>query len=79
MNSIKRGALDSLCPLPKSNLPDMKTLLAVLACAALVILYAVLGAFLGWKHGGGAIPILILIAAIVGLWKAINRTGGDKP
>jgi hypothetical protein len=43
----------------------MKYVLAILACAGLFILYAVLGAAVfGWKHGGGAIPMLILLAAM---------------
>ena len=52
----------------------MKYVLAILACAGLFILYAVLGAAVfGWKHGGGAIPMLILFAAMGATWRAITK------
>ena len=61
----------------------MKYVLAILACAGLIILYAVLGAAVfGWKHGGGAIPTLILLAAMGATWRAITKKrepeGGDQ-
>ena len=52
----------------------MKYILAILACAGLFILYAVLGeAVFGWEHGGGAIPMLILFAAMGAVWRAITK------
>lgn len=61
----------------------MDYVLAILACAGLFILYAVIGAAVfGWKHGGGAIPMLILLAAMGATWRAITKKhepeGGDK-
>ena len=50
---------------------------AVVACAVIVFVYAMIGAALGWKYGGGAIPILCLLAILSGTWRAItgsNRT-----
>ena len=52
----------------------MKYVLAILACAGLYVLYAVIAAgVLGWKHGGGAIPILILLAVMGVTWRAITN------
>ena len=62
----------------------MKYVLAILACAGLVVLYAVLGAAVfGWKHGGGVIPMLLLLAAMGATWRAITKNrdktqGGEK-
>ena len=62
----------------------MKYVLAILACAGLFLLYAVLGAAVfGWKHGGGVIPMLILFAAMGATWRAITKNRntpkvGDK-
>ena len=42
-------------------------------------LYAIIGGILGWKHGGGAIPMILFFAAVVWAWKAITGTkGGEK-
>ena len=70
-------------PLGHGRKRGMKYVLAILACAGLFILYAVLGAAVfGWEHGGGAIPMLVLIAAIVASWRAITKSrepeGGDQ-
>jgi len=52
----------------------MKYIMATLACAGLFILYTILGAVVfGWKHGGGAIPMLILFAAMGATWRAITK------
>ena len=62
----------------------MKYVLAILACAGLFILYSVLGVTVfGWKHGGGAIPMMILLAAMGATWRAITKKrdtmqGGQK-
>lgn len=53
-----------------------RTFLAIIACFAIFIAYACIGAALGWKHGGGMIPTLILLAALSGTWKGI-RGGGS--
>ncbi|HRS51446.1 MAG TPA: hypothetical protein P5067_03340 [Candidatus Marinimicrobia bacterium] len=46
-------------------------IVAVLACIGIVIIYAVIGALLGWKHGGGVLPMTILFGAITATWKGI--------
>ncbi len=53
-----------------------RTLLAAAACFAIFIAYACIGAAIGWKHGGGMIPMLILMAALSATWKGI-RNGGS--
>jgi hypothetical protein len=53
-----------------------RTLLATIACFLIIIAYACIGAALGWKAGGGAIPALVLMAAISATWKGI-RGGGS--
>lgn len=46
-------------------------IVAVLACIGIVIIYALIGALLGWKHGGGILPMIILFGAITATWKGI--------
>lgn len=58
--------------------PDMRYVYATATCFALLVFYALIGGMLGWKHGGGAIPMLILIAALVGTWRAITKRGDGK-
>ena len=53
-----------------------RTLLAIVACIAILIAYGVIGAAIGWKHGGGLIPTLILWAALSATWRGI-RSGGS--
>ena len=49
--------------------------LATVVCGAIFLLYAfVCGAF-GWKHGGGAIPMLMFLGAMTAAWKAITGSG----
>ncbi len=59
----------------------MKYIIAVVACAAEVFLYGLIGVFLGWKRGGGVIPMMILVAALGATWTGItNRDSRDlKP
>jgi len=57
----------------------MKYVLALAACFGVFLLYVVIGGVMGWKHGGGAIPMLILFAALIGTWRAITkRTRGRE-
>lgn len=44
---------------------------AVLICAALLISYAFVGALLGWRHGGGYIPLAILMGAFCFVWHSL--------
>lgn len=53
-----------------------RTLIAVIACFLIIIAYACIGAALGWKAGGGAIPVLVLMAALSAAWKGIR--GGSS-
>lgn len=54
----------------------MKYVGAVLACLGILILWSILGASLGWKHGGGYIPMLVLMAIIAAVWKALMQKKG---
>lgn len=51
----------------------MKYVLALAACFGIFIMYAVIVGVMGWKHGGGVIPILIFFAAIGWTWRAITK------
>lgn len=53
-------------------------IVAVLACVGIVIIYAVIGALLGWKHGGGVLPMIILFGAITATWKGIIGLSKEK-
>ncbi len=58
----------------------MKYLMAFAACFTLCVVYACIGAALGWKHGGGVIPAVLLSWAVFGAWKAIvgSRKKSEK-
>lgn len=51
----------------------MKYALALAACFGIFVAYVVLAAVIGWKNGGGMIPMLILVAALIGTWRAIIK------
>jgi len=53
----------------------MKYGLAVLACIGIFFVYAMIGAALGWRHGGGVIPMLILFAILGATWRGITKSG----
>jgi len=53
----------------------LSVFLALLACLGLLLVYAAIGGYLGWRSGGGAIPMLILFAALIGASRAIWRWG----
>ena len=46
-------------------------IVALLACAGIILVYGVIGALLGWKNGGGILPLLILGAILTSTWKGI--------
>lgn len=52
----------------------MKHVIATIACAAIIILYAAIGASLGWKKSGGVLPMLLLMSAVAATWKGITGT-----
>ena len=49
--------------------------IAAVACFAEGIAYVFIGVLLGWKHGGGVIPGLILFAIWGVTWTAITKWG----
>lgn len=51
----------------------MKHVIAIVACVAEGIAYAVIGALLGWRHGGGIIPMMILFAVWGVTWRTITK------
>lgn len=53
-------------------------IVAVLACAGIIIIYAVIGVLLGWKNGGGILPMIILYGAITATWKGIIGLSKEK-
>lgn len=68
------------CALLKQMEVKMKYVVAVIACGGLFLLYAVIGASLGWRHGGGIIPMMILLSIVGAVWAMIAKspTSGDK-
>lgn len=50
--------------------------IAIIVCVVLWILYAVIAVLLGWKNGGGALPLILFFSALVWVWKKI--TGLNK-
>lgn len=56
----------------------MKYLLALAACFGIIVVYTVIAGVMGWKHGGGAIPELILFAALIVTWRAITKKDDGK-
>jgi len=47
--------------------------LAVVACGAIVLGYATLGAALGWQQGGGVLVMILVVLALGATWRAITR------
>jgi hypothetical protein len=56
----------------------MKYIIAVVVCAAEFLLYILIGIFLGWKHGGGNIPMMILFSILGATWVAITKHEIEK-
>lgn len=48
----------------------MRYMPAVLGCAGVLLVYVLLGAALGWKHGGGFVPMILLVVALALIWGA---------
>jgi hypothetical protein len=57
---------------PHPNRAFMVTL-AIAACAGEAFAYAPVGALLGWRHGGGVIPMVILFGILGATWRAITK------
>ena len=55
----------------------MKYVIAVAVCSAEFLAYAAIGVLLGWKSGGGIIPMMILLAIVGATWRGITKSGGE--
>ena len=51
----------------------MKYFLAILVCCTELIVHAVICVLLGWKRGGGLIPMLIFYAIVAWTWRTITK------
>jgi hypothetical protein len=47
--------------------------LAEISCSGLIVIYALIGAALDWKHGGGAFPMVLLSAAFWTTWRHFTK------
>ena len=56
----------------------LRVTLALLACFGVYVVYVIIGVFLGWKRGGGIIPLMIMFAIMGYVWRAITGTGRKK-
>lgn len=56
----------------------MRYVYALFTCILIVLVYAVIGALLGWRHGGGAIPMLILVGLLAKTWRVFTKQGDEK-
>ena len=56
----------------------MKYFLCVLAVIVEYIVYAMIGVALGWKHGGGVLPLFVLYAAMAATCRAIVKYFNGK-
>lgn len=51
----------------------MKYGLAVLACLGITFVFLLISVAVGWRHGGGVIPQLILLAILSATWLGITK------
>jgi hypothetical protein len=56
----------------------LRVALALLACFGVYVVYVIIGVSLGWKRGGGIIPLMIMFAIMGYVWRAITGTGRKK-
>lgn len=75
--------LSAIAAQPSADSPEKKGqlkkyTLAVLACGAEFLAYAFIGVLLGWKHGGGYVPMVILFSVVGWTWRAITRSSGPQ-
>ena len=45
---------------------------AVIACALILIAYFTIAAIIGWKGGGGVIPVMLMLACVAWVWNLIT-------
>lgn len=63
----------------KSPMPKwLKIVIAIVACAIVIIGYSVLSVALGFKHGGGYLILILLFSLLGGIWRAIVGSDKDK-
>ncbi len=56
----------------------LRVVIALLVCVGIYFAYVVIGVLLGWKRGGGLIPIMIMFALMGYAWRAITGSGKKK-
>lgn len=56
----------------------MRYAYAIVACITLFVFYAIIGSVLGWKSGGGAIPMAIFCGVLIVTWSAIIKNNDRK-
>ena len=54
----------------------VRILLALIACFGVYMLYVIIGVALGWKRGGGMIPVLVMLVCMGYTWRAITDKKG---
>jgi hypothetical protein len=52
----------------------MKYLAAIALCALAFGVYVLIGGQLGWKSGGGIIPMVILMSVWGAIWSGVTKT-----
>jgi len=57
----------------------MKYLTAIIVCVGIFFVYSLIGAALGWKRGGGVLPMMVLFAAMAAAWRALTRGPTPSP
>ena len=65
------------CSVLKQMEFKMKYVVAVIACGGLFLLYVIIGVGLGWRRGGGIIPMMILLSVVGAAWAAITRSSSS--
>ncbi len=55
-----------------------KHVIAVAVCAVEALVYACIGAMLGWKGAGGIIPMMILMAVWGATWTGITKADTES-
>lgn len=56
----------------------LKIVIAIGACAIVIIGYSVLSVALGFKHGGGYLVLILLFSLLGGIWRSIVGSGKDN-
>lgn len=57
---------------PDKQMPQgLRVVIALIVCAGIYLAYVVIGVLLGWEHGGGFIPIMIMLTLMGCVWRAM--------